>query len=162
VIARTDTTRTIVTISAEQTRAVGTVLGELARRGDVVALYGELGAGKTELAKGIARGLGVPEVVSSPTFILMAEYAGRLPFFHLDLYRLGGAADVLASGLMDERRATGVTVIEWADRMGELLPVERLDVTIDGMGEAPRQLLLAADSPAYAGYLEALDGWKAT
>jgi len=162
VIARTNATRTIVTSSADQTRAFGVALGALARPGDVIALYGGLGVGKTELAKGIARGVGVREVVNSPTFILMAEYSGRLPFFHLDLYRLDGPADVLASGPMEERRASGMTVIEWADRMGELLPPDRLAVTIEGMGEAPRQLVLAADGPAYADYLEAVDRWTVT
>ena len=156
VSARADSSRLIVTSSAQETRRVGADLAALARAGDVVALYGALGAGKTELAKGFARGLDVPAVVTSPTFVLMAEYAGRLPLFHLDLYRLDGPADVLASGLIDERRARGVTVIEWADRMGELLPPGHLAVTIEGSGDEPRRLFLTAPDPAYARYLAAL------
>ena len=78
-----------------------------ARAGDLVCLWGDLGAGKTQLAKAFGAGLGVTDTINSPSFILMAEYAGRLPLFHVDLYRLADAADALAGGLLDERRSAG-------------------------------------------------------
>src|SRR5450759_3837106 len=103
------------------TRALGERLGRAAVAGDVIALSGPLGAGKTELARGIARGLGVAGPVSSPTFILIAEHEGRLPLFHLDGYRLAGPEDALGAGLLLERRAEGVPVVEWAERLGTCL-----------------------------------------
>jgi tRNA threonylcarbamoyladenosine biosynthesis protein TsaE len=161
VSAPADEDRVVVTRSADETRSLGARLAAVARAGDVVALFGGLGAGKTELAKGFATGLGVRDVVNSPTFVLMAEHAGRLPLFHLDLYRLSGPDDVVAAGLMDERRAGGVTVIEWADRMGSLLPTDHLAVTIDGSGDLPRTLSLRAGGPEDVRYLEAVDGGSA-
>ena len=85
----------------------------------------------------------------------MTEYAGRLPMFHLDLYRIEDAADALAGGLLDERQVEGVVLVEWAERLGRALPVSRLDVVIDGAGDEPRRLLLRSADPAYARYLEA-------
>jgi tRNA threonylcarbamoyladenosine biosynthesis protein TsaE len=133
---------TLIARDVEATRAVGAILGRAAEPGDVVCLFGELGAGKTQLAKGIAAGLGVSDTVSSPSFVLMAEYEGRLPLFHIDLYRLADEADALAGGLIDDRQAAGVTVIEWAERLGERLPASRLDLRIDGTGDDPRRLEL--------------------
>ena len=85
----------------------------------------------------------------------MAEYEGRLPLFHLDLYRLADATDVLAGGLVDDRQTAGVTLIEWPDRMREALPAARLDVLIEGTGDEPRTITLRAGDPAYRRYLEA-------
>ncbi len=142
--------------SPAATRAIGARLGAAARPGDVIALGGPLGAGKTELARGIARGLGVTEPVSSPTFILVAEHAGRVMLFHVDCYRLAGAGDALAAGILDERAAEGVTVIEWAERLGAALPAGRLDVAIDGAGDGPREMVLRATDPRHAILLGAL------
>jgi len=114
-----------------QTRAIGRALGAAAEPGTLLALVGPLGAGKTELAKGVAEGLGVESVVNSPTFVLMNEHAGRLRLFHVDAYRLDHPDEAFAAGLLDERGASGVTVVEWADRLGSLLPAERLELTID-------------------------------
>ncbi len=141
--------------SAAATRALGARLGAATRPGDVVALYGPLGAGKTELARGIARGLAVDEPVASPTFILVAEHAGRLPLFHVDCYRLASGEDALAAGILDERAAEGVTVIEWAERLGAALPPGRLEIAIDGAGEATRTLVLRATDARHARLLEA-------
>jgi tRNA threonylcarbamoyladenosine biosynthesis protein TsaE len=142
--------------SAAATRALGVRLGARAAPGDVLALVGPLGAGKTELARGIARGLEVEEPVASPTFILVAEHAGRIPLFHVDCYRLGGAADALAAGVLDERSAEGVTVIEWAERLGVALPAGRLEIVIDGAGDEPRTLVLRATDARHARLLQAL------
>ena len=147
--------RVVTTRDATETQALAARMAALARAGDLVCLIGDLGAGKTQFAKGFAAGLGVTDVVSSPTFVLMAEYAGRLPLFHLDLYRLTDAADALAGGLLDERQAEGVTVVEWAERLGEALPAGRLDVEIDGLGDEPRRIVLRAGDDGHARYLEA-------
>lgn len=142
--------------SAAATRALGARLGVLAAPGDVIALVGPLGAGKTELARGIARGLGVDEPIASPTFILVAEHAGRVPVFHVDCYRLAGAADALAAGILDDRTAEGVTVVEWADRLGAALPAGRLEVAIDGAGDEPRRVELRATDARHARLLAAV------
>jgi tRNA threonylcarbamoyladenosine biosynthesis protein TsaE len=128
------------TTSAAETIALGERLGRVAEPGDLLCLWGDLGAGKTQVAKGIARGLDIDATVNSPTFILMNEYAGRLPLFHVDLYRLVDAADALAGGVIDDRQIDGVTVVEWPDRMGDVLPAGRLDVVIDGSGDEPREI----------------------
>jgi tRNA threonylcarbamoyladenosine biosynthesis protein TsaE len=139
----------LTTHAAAETVALGERLGALATAGDLICLWGDLGAGKTQLAKGIALGLGIGDTVNSPTFVLMSEYAGRLPLFHVDLYRLADAADALAGGVVDERQADGVTVVEWPDRMGPILPSARLDVRIDGTGDEPRRIELVAGDPRY-------------
>jgi tRNA threonylcarbamoyladenosine biosynthesis protein TsaE len=143
------------TSSPDETVALGERLGCVAAAGDLVCLWGDLGAGKTQVAKGIARGLGIVDVVNSPTFILMAEYAGRLPLFHVDLYRLADAADALAGGVIDDRQADGVTVVEWPDRMGDVLPAGRVDVRIGGSGDEPREIEVATAEPRLARYVEA-------
>src|SRR6187402_1302211 len=113
------------TASAEETRAFAAALAAVARPGDRIALLGPLGAGKTQFAKGFAAGLGVTDTVNSPSFTLMAEYAGRLPLFHQDLYRLNGAEDVIAGGLIDDRQEDGVTLIEWGERLPDSLDAHR-------------------------------------
>jgi len=142
--------------SAATTRALGARLGKLAGAGDVIALVGPLGAGKTELARGIARGLAVEEPITSPTFVLVAEHPGRLPLFHVDCYRLAGPEDALAAGILDERSEEGVTIVEWAERLGAALPAGRLDVVIDGAGDEPRRLELRATDARHARLLAAV------
>jgi len=142
--------------SVAETVALGERLGRVAERGDLLCLWGDLGAGKTQLAKGIARGLDVGATVNSPTFILMNEYAGRLPLFHVDLYRLVDAADALAGGVIDDRQIEGVTVVEWPDRMGDVLPARRLDVVIDGSGEEPREIEVVTTDPQLGRLVEAV------
>ncbi len=112
----------------DRTRAVGRGLGRVAEPGTVLALIGELGAGKTQLAKGVAEGLGVRSVVNSPTFVLMNEHVGRLRLYHIDAYRLEEPEEAAAAGLLDEREADGVAVIEWADRLSGWLPADRLEL----------------------------------
>ena len=115
----------------ERTRAIGRAIGEHAVPGTALALIGELGAGKTQMAKGVAEGLGVRGVVNSPTFILMNEHAGRLRLYHVDAYRLGDPEEAVAAGLLDDRQADGVAVIEWADRLAGWLPADRLEIAIE-------------------------------
>jgi tRNA threonylcarbamoyladenosine biosynthesis protein TsaE len=146
--------RSLTTTDPDATRRFAAALAAAARPGDLICLWGELGAGKTQFAKGFGAGLGVSDTIGSPTFILMAEYEGRLPLFHVDLYRLDDGADALAGGVVDDRQAAGVTLVEWPDRMGELLPRRRLDVVIDGTGTEPRAITLRAVDPALARYVE--------
>jgi tRNA threonylcarbamoyladenosine biosynthesis protein TsaE len=118
------------TRAPDETRAIGRALGSHAHAGTLVALIGPLGAGKTELAKGVAEGLGVTSVVNSPTFVLMNEHVGRLRLFHIDAYRLEDPEEAIAAGLFDDRQATGVAVVEWADRLRDRLPADRLELTL--------------------------------
>ena len=136
------------------TRELAGRLAAAARPGDLICLRGELGAGKTQFAKGFGAGLGVTDTINSPSYILMAEYAGRLPLFHIDLYRLDGASDALAGGLLDDRQASGVTLVEWPERMAELLPASRLDVGIEAGPDEVRTITIRALDPSLARYLE--------
>jgi tRNA threonylcarbamoyladenosine biosynthesis protein TsaE len=149
----TDHERHFTSADPAATTALGRALAGAARPGDVVCLWGDLGAGKTHLAKALGAGLGVTETITSPSFILMAEYDGRLPLFHIDLYRLADATAALSGGLIDDRQSAGVTLIEWPDRLGEALPVERLDVLIDGAGEEPRSIVVRAHGGRLQRYL---------
>jgi tRNA threonylcarbamoyladenosine biosynthesis protein TsaE len=149
----TPSERSIATADAAATRRLGASLAAAAEPGDLVCLWGELGAGKTQFAKGFGAGLGVAGTITSPTFVLMAEYEGRLPLFHVDLYRLADGADALAGGVIDDRQAGGVTLVEWPERMGDLLPARRLDVVIDGTGTEPRRITLRTADADLARYV---------
>jgi len=112
---------TFISHSPAQTESLGEAWGRAAQRGWVIALSGELGAGKTQLVKGLARGLGITARVHSPTFTLVNEYSGgRLRLFHLDLYRLNTREQILSAGLEEFLSPEGVTVIEWAERIYDL------------------------------------------
>ena len=150
------TVRDVVCASPEATQALAAALARVARAGDLVALRGELGAGKTQFAKGFGAGLGVTATINSPSYVLMAEYEGRLPLFHLDLYRLEDASDALSGGLLDERQAAGVTLVEWAERLGPALPADRLEVVFSGSGDEPRTVRLRATEPELERYLAAI------
>ena len=148
--------RRFVCPDPDATTALGLGLAGAARAGDVICLWGDLGAGKTHLAKAIGAGLGVTDTITSPSFILMAEYAGRLPLFHIDLYRLADASDAFGGGLIDDRQSAGLTLVEWPDRLGPALPARRLDVRIDGSGEEPRSITMVAVDPDLRRYLDAV------
>ena len=154
--AQTVLERRIVSPDPSATTSLGFALARAARPGDLICLWGDLGAGKTHLAKAIGAGLGVTDTIASPSFILMAEYAGRLPLFHVDLYRLADAADALAGGLIDDRQAGGVTIVEWPDRMSDALPAARVDVLIDGAGDEPRTITIRAGTPALTRYVDVI------
>jgi tRNA threonylcarbamoyladenosine biosynthesis protein TsaE len=148
--------RLIQSDSPEATRAIAAALASVARPGDLIALHGELGAGKTQFAKGFGQGLGVTATINSPSYVLMAEYEGRLPLFHLDLYRLDDATDALDGGLLDERQAAGVTLVEWAERLGPALPADRLDIEFTGSADEPRTLQLTATEAGLERYVAAI------
>ncbi len=146
--------------STEDTRAFAAALAPCARAGDRLALVGPLGAGKTQFAKGFAVGLGIDDVVNSPSFTLMAEYEGRLTLFHQDLYRLDGADEVLAGGLLDERQDDGVTLSEWADRLDEVLDPARLTVTIEPTGALTRAIEISGHGEVAQRYAAAARAWQ--
>lgn len=153
-------TLAIETRSPAETEALAAALAAAARPGDRIALSGPLGAGKTVFAKGFARGLGVRDVVNSPSFTLMAEYEGRLPLFHQDLYRLAGAEEALAGGLLDERQEEGVTLTEWAERLPEQLDPARLTVVITIIAQDARRIGLRPGDDRHAGYVGAAEAWQ--
>ena len=144
--------------SPDATRALGQSLAALLEDGMVVALSGDLGAGKTCFAQGVARGLGVPASipVTSPTFALMNRYAGRLLLHHFDLYRLDDPEALMEMGLDEELGAHGVALVEWAEK--GRLPVAALRVRFEAVGDGERRLLFEAGDECYARVLAALAG----
>jgi tRNA threonylcarbamoyladenosine biosynthesis protein TsaE len=128
----------LATSSARATRALGARLGRLLAAGDVVALVGDLGAGKTQLVRGVCAGAGVPESeVSSPSFAIVATYGGRIPVHHADLYRIGDEDELYGTGFGDLVGGDGALLVEWADRIPSALPDERLTVTLSHDARRP-------------------------
>jgi tRNA threonylcarbamoyladenosine biosynthesis protein TsaE len=135
---------TVKSGSEEKTIDYGRILGGLLDRGDVVALIGELGAGKTYLTKGLALGLGARDTkgITSPTFTIINEYSGRLPIFHLDFFRLNEYYEVEELGYEEYFYGPGVSIIEWAEKFPKILPEEHLEIKINILGETERELEL--------------------
>ena len=134
--------------SADETLLLGERIGRAALPGDVVALFGGLGAGKTVLAKGILRGLGGhPDDAASPTFTLLREYQARLTLHHFDAYRLHEPRELLEIGAEEALYGDGLCVIEWAERVLEALPPDRLEVRLEVVGKARRRVRLSAAGP---------------
>jgi tRNA threonylcarbamoyladenosine biosynthesis protein TsaE len=133
---------TAISRSPADTRALGARLGARLAAGSVVACIGELGAGKTCFVQGVARGLGVQSEVTSPTFVLVNHYRGRLPVYHLDAYRTESLAQLVDIGVEEFLHGDGVTVVEWADKLLPLLPPHAITVTISGLGDEPRRIVI--------------------
>jgi len=135
---------TLITHNETETETLGAALGRLLQPGDVLALVGDLGAGKTCLARGVARGLGIDEPVTSPTFILVAQYAtaAGFPLYHADCYRLEqAAAEALDIGLDEMLLDDGVAIVEWAERIEPLLPPDHLRITLTVLDDTRRELI---------------------
>ena len=129
------------TSSAAETRALGEELSSSLRPGDVVVLEGELGAGKSELARGIARGLGVRETVTGPSFTILNVYeSGRYPLYHFDWYRLESADELYELGMDEYLGGDGIAVVEWAERCPEAVPENTIRITLDVTGEESRRI----------------------
>jgi tRNA threonylcarbamoyladenosine biosynthesis protein TsaE len=130
--------------SLERTERFGKILGTIVDSGDIITLGGPLGSGKTALTQTIARGLGVdPGIyVTSPTFSLLHEYQGRIPLYHMDLYRLAGEDEIESLGFTEYFYGNGLTVIEWPERLGSLLPPVRLHVELAISGPTTRTAIL--------------------
>jgi len=139
--------------SAEETQRFGKELGQLAMPGDVILLVGNLGAGKTCLTQGIAWGLNIDGYARSPSFVVMNEYRGRLPMYHIDLYRLDNIAEIADLGLDDYLYGKGFCVIEWADKALDLMPPQNLLIKIDLLGENERKLDLTPHGERYTAML---------
>ncbi|GBC86935.1 tRNA threonylcarbamoyladenosine biosynthesis protein TsaE [bacterium HR12] len=144
--------------TAEDTRAIGSALADLLRPGDALALTGELGAGKTTLVQGIARGLGYAGAVVSPTFTLVREYRGRLRLYHVDVYRLERVQDAIDLAFEEMLDGDGVLVVEWGDAVEQLLPPEHLlvELTVPGPDER-RRIALTGMGPSWAARWERLE-----
>lgn len=134
----------IVSPSAATTEAAGARLGATLGPGSVVALTGGLGAGKTCFVQGLVRGLGGTARATSPTFVLVNEYTGRVPIHHVDAYRTDSMAELMDLGLLEMMAGEGVTVIEWADKLTPLLPPDAISVHIAGVGDEPRTITIRA------------------
>ncbi len=132
----------LVSASPEETAAAGERLGRTLGPGDVVALVGELGAGKTCFIQGLVRGLGVTTRATSPTFVLINQYRGRVPVYHVDAYRTESLAELQDLGLPELFAGDGVTVVEWADKLLPLLPPGTIEVVIAGVGDEPRKITI--------------------
>lgn len=130
----------IDTYSAEATRSVGEVLGTLVAPGDVLLLSGDLGAGKTQLVKGLAAALGVAEPVTSPTFNLLLVHEGRIPLYHIDLYRLDAAEQLEDIDYFSTIEADGVAAVEWGDRFDEAAPSDRIAMLLHIVGDTERRI----------------------
>jgi len=134
----------VTTRSAAETIDLGRKIGAVLKPNDVIALTGQLGAGKTTLIQGIAEGIGVKDYVTSPTFIIINEYAGRLPFYHIDLYRLDEGLEIADLGIEEYFNRGGVCVIEWAEKLGELLPQAAAKIEIEWISENEREICLSS------------------
>ncbi len=132
----------ITSARPEETEDVGERLGRTLEPGAVVALTGELGAGKTCFIQGLVRGLGVTGRATSPTFVLINQYPGRVPVYHVDAYRTESLTELMDLGLLELLGGGGVTIIEWADKLESLLPPEAIHVHIDGVGDQPRAITI--------------------
>jgi tRNA threonylcarbamoyladenosine biosynthesis protein TsaE len=150
--------QSIVAPDLQATRTFGRQLGELLFPGAMVALVGPLGAGKTFLVRAIAEGLGVKDsrVVSSPTFVLIQEYAARLPIYHFDAYRLRTVGEFADLGVHEYFAGAGVCLVEWADRVEEVLPKELLRIRIEVTGPTSRRLAVEAQGNLYEELLREL------
>jgi tRNA threonylcarbamoyladenosine biosynthesis protein TsaE len=145
------------TQSSDETRSLGARIGSLLRAGDVVSLSGDLGAGKTVFAKGVATALGVRDDVVSPTFTLVREYAAPVPFVHIDVFRLDRFQELHDLGFDELVSGSSVTVVEWGDRISALLPVERLDVTLQfGQADDDRVVSITPAGNSWAVRCDAL------
>jgi tRNA threonylcarbamoyladenosine biosynthesis protein TsaE len=145
--------------SANETIAYGKQLGERLIEGDMVALTGDLGSGKTWFCKGLALGLGVSPstVITSPSFTLVNQYEGRCPFYHMDLYRLGSTSDFESAGLEYYLYEKGVVAMEWAEQWSEVLPVHRIWVRLHLLDENQRHIILYGEHPRALEIIESME-----
>ncbi|MDD3706096.1 MAG: tRNA (adenosine(37)-N6)-threonylcarbamoyltransferase complex ATPase subunit type 1 TsaE [Clostridiaceae bacterium] len=140
----------IYTGSPEETVEIGKQLGKLLNSGNIVCLTGDLGAGKTAFTQGIAKGLGVKDYVTSPTYTIINEYEGRVPLYHFDVYRLNDVEEMHELGYEEYFFGDGVVVLEWADSVRDIIPPERLWITIlNTKGDNSREILMEPTGEVY-------------
>ncbi len=146
----------LVSQSPEQTQKLGVRIGELALLGDVFLLMGEMGTGKTCLTQGIAWGLGIKEYALSPSFVIMRELYGRLPLYHIDLYRLDRIEESMELGLDDYLYGRGVCVVEWAEKALSILPKKHLLIKIGYLSDTGRSFEIKPNGQRYSELVEQL------
>ncbi len=146
----------LISYNPPQTQRFGKNIGNLTKPGDILLLVGKLGAGKTCLTQGIAYGLGIKEYISSPSFVLIREFSGRLPLYHIDLYRLDLPREITDLGLDDYLYGRGVCVIEWAEKGLNLMPSEYMLIRIDYLGDIKRSFEFEAYGARYSKMLKEL------
>ena len=146
----------LTTNSPEQTQELGKHIGKLALPGDVFLLVGELGAGKTCITQGIAWGLGIEEYAMSPSFVIMREHYGRLPLYHIDLYRLDRIEESMELGLDDYLYGRGVCVVEWAEKALSILPENHLMIEISYLSDTGRSFKMGPSGKRYLELAEQL------
>jgi tRNA threonylcarbamoyladenosine biosynthesis protein TsaE len=152
-----DKTVTLTSHTPRQTEEIGSLLGSMLATGDIIALAGELGTGKTTLVRGMARGIGLEEgEVASPSFTLVNEYKGPLHLYHIDLYRLADEKELIAIDYEEYLQADGVVVIEWADRVPQAIPPNALWITLRYLGGDYREMVLQAQGARYKMMIEEL------
>lgn len=152
-----DEVLTLVSHSLSETHRLGVLLGQELEGDEVICLEGELGSGKTSLIQGIGRGQGIGEPITSPTFTLINEYHGRRgTLYHVDLYRLDHAEEMIAAGIDSYFYNAGICVIEWAEKARDILPQECLYVTLKHVSEEERGIMFQAKGPAYRRLLRRL------
>lgn len=137
----------IITNSEQETKNVASTLASLMNPSNVISLEGDLGSGKTTFTKGIAKGLGIKRNVTSPTFTIIKEYSGRLPLYHMDVYRLEYSEEDI--GFDEYLYGEGITVVEWAAFIEEYMPDERLDITISVIDDEHRKIAFQSNSEYY-------------
>jgi tRNA threonylcarbamoyladenosine biosynthesis protein TsaE len=155
----------LVSTAPEETQKVGAALAELLVPGDVVSLTGDLGAGKTCLVQGAARGLGVSDHVASPTFVLVREYRGAVPVYHLDVYRLERMQEVIDLGFEDLLDPSGIMFVEWGDAIEELLPQSYLEARLTVDDDEARRIRVGGRGATWEPRWERMEGvlgaWRA-
>ena len=148
----------LISHSPEETQKLGRHIGELALPGDVFLLVGDLGAGKTCLTQGIAWGLGIKEYTMSPSFVIIRELYGRLPLYHIDLYRLDRIEESMELGLDDYLYGQGVCVVEWAEKALSIMPAEHLLIKIGYLSDTERSFRIEGVGERYTEIVKQLEG----
>jgi len=149
---------TIISKSPEETKKLGEDIGKLVRAGDLLAFYGELGAGKTCFIQGISQQLEVKDYVTSPSFTIINEYRGKIPIYHFDLFRLNNAEEILELGYKEYFYGEGLTVIEWAEKIEEYLPKEHLKIDIKFEDHYKRTITFIPQGDRFEKILKELSG----
>ncbi len=148
---------TIITKSPEETKNLGKEVSKLTKPGDLLAFYGELGAGKTCFIQGISQGLEVKDYVTSPSFTIINEYQGKVPVYHFDLFRLDDDEDIFELGYEEYFYGEGLTVIEWAEKIEQLLPKEHLKIDIKFKDRYQRTISFISQGDRFNKFLEELN-----
>ncbi len=146
-----------MTNSPEETMQLGNLIGQRVQSGDFVALFGDLGSGKTQITRGICQGLESPDDVTSPTFTLINEYNGRIPVYHFDFYRLDSDDAVFGLGYEEYFYGEGVCVVEWADRIERFLPKDRLDIVLHHQFDTDQEMNRAIEIRAHGLIIKSRD-----